>query len=67
MTIKIDEPRKAGASPAVAKGPRRGIAGSPGHDQIAARAKTIWQSKGRPEGKDLENWNEAETQLRKAQ
>ncbi len=36
----------------------------PTHDQIAARAKAIWQAKGCPAGKDEENWREAEEQLR---
>jgi hypothetical protein len=36
----------------------------PTHEQIAARAKAIWQSKGCPSGKDEENWREAEEQLR---
>ncbi len=36
----------------------------PTHDQIAARAKAIWQSKGCPTGKDEENWREAEELLR---
>jgi hypothetical protein len=34
------------------------------HDLIAARAKTIWQSKGWPADQDVQNWLEAETQLR---
>jgi hypothetical protein len=36
----------------------------PTHEQIAARAKAIWQAKGCPAGKDDENWREAEEQLR---
>lgn len=35
------------------------------HEQIAARAKAIWQAKGCNSGKDLQNWLEAEAQLKK--
>jgi hypothetical protein len=34
------------------------------HDQIAQRAKTIWQARGCPLGQDQQNWLEAEKQLR---
>ncbi len=37
----------------------------PTHDEIAARARAIWQAKGCPAGKDEENWREAEVQLRR--
>ena len=47
---------------------RRGTGGTtksaPTHDQIADRARAIWQSKGWPAGRDEENWREAEAQLR---
>ncbi|MCE5278495.1 MAG: DUF2934 domain-containing protein [Planctomycetaceae bacterium] len=33
-------------------------------EQIAQRAKAIWQAKGCQVGQDLENWFEAETQLK---
>ncbi|MCE5326775.1 MAG: DUF2934 domain-containing protein [Planctomycetaceae bacterium] len=33
-------------------------------DQIAERAKSIWQAKGCKVGQDLENWFEAEQQLK---
>jgi hypothetical protein len=33
-------------------------------DVIAARAYTIWEQKGRPQGSDLENWLLAESQLK---
>ena len=36
------------------------------HDQIAKRAYEIWVAKGRPQGKDLENWQQAERELRGA-
>jgi hypothetical protein len=35
-----------------------------GHEQIAERAKTIWEQKGRVTGQDQVNWCEAEAQLR---
>ena len=34
------------------------------HDQIAQRAKAIWQAKGCPAGRVVQNWNEAEAQLK---
>jgi hypothetical protein len=33
-------------------------------DKIAARAYEIWVRKGRPNGADLENWTQAEAELR---
>jgi hypothetical protein len=35
----------------------------PTHDQVAQRAKSIWQAKGCPPGQDQQNWLEAEKQL----
>jgi hypothetical protein len=35
------------------------------HDQIAERAKSIWQKKGCPSGQDQKIWHEAEAQLKK--
>ena len=35
----------------------------PTHDEIAARAVQIYTKKGRPEGRDMENWLEAEAEL----
>ncbi|MFA9476913.1 DUF2934 domain-containing protein [Phycisphaerales bacterium AB-hyl4] len=34
-----------------------------GHEQIAAKAYEIWESKGRPLGTDEQNWQEAEAAL----
>ena len=34
------------------------------HDKIAARAAEIWDRKGRPHGQDVQNWMEAEAELR---
>lgn len=36
----------------------------PTQEQIAALAHAIWIDRGRPEGRDLDNWLEAERQLR---
>jgi DUF2934 family protein len=36
----------------------------PSFDEISARAYDLWQSQGRPEGRERENWIEAERQLR---
>ena len=35
----------------------------PTHDMIAKRAYEIWVAKGKPVGKDLENWQQAEREL----
>ena len=34
------------------------------HDKIEARAYEIWVRKGKPHGQDLQNWVEAEAELR---
>jgi hypothetical protein len=36
----------------------------PTHEQITALAHQIWLERGQPEGRDLDNWLEAERQLR---
>lgn len=36
----------------------------PTHEQIAALAHAIWIDRGRPEGRELDNWLEAERQLK---
>lgn len=55
--------RKATGEPIVT--PAAAVAPTtPTHDQISARAYQIWVEKGRPCGKDHENWVEAEAQLR---
>jgi hypothetical protein len=35
----------------------------PSYEEIAARAYDVWVARGRPEGRDQENWAEAERQL----
>jgi hypothetical protein len=42
--------------------PRR----TPTFDEICRRAYQIWETEGRPEGRDEENWFEAERQLTEA-
>ncbi|HXT13718.1 MAG TPA: DUF2934 domain-containing protein [Candidatus Angelobacter sp.] len=39
---------------------------TPTHEQIARRAYEIFVERGQPEGKDLDHWLEAESQLRAA-
>ena len=34
------------------------------HDQVAERARRIWQERGCPHGEDERNWREAEKQLK---
>jgi len=34
------------------------------HEQIARRARAIWEAKGRPTGQDERIWHEAEAQLK---
>ena len=33
------------------------------HDLIASRARQIWEASGRPTGRDLENWLQAEREI----
>jgi hypothetical protein len=43
---------------------------TPTHDEISARAHRIYETQGRPDGKSMEHWLQAEAQLnaeRKAQ
>ena len=35
----------------------------PSHDEIARRAYAIFEQQGRPEGREMEHWLEAEAQL----
>lgn len=36
----------------------------PTHDEIALCARAIWELEGRPQGRDLEHWLQAEARLR---
>jgi hypothetical protein len=38
---------------------------NPEHDEIAGRAYRLWEEQGRPEGRDLELWLEAEAEARR--
>ncbi len=40
--------------------PRR----EPTHDEIALCAMNLWEAEGRPQGRDLEHWLQAEARLR---
>lgn len=37
------------------------------HEEISARARQIWEQRGRPEGQDQSIWHEAERQLRSSE
>ena len=34
------------------------------HEQIAERARKLWQERGQPHGRDVEHWLDAERELR---
>jgi len=51
--------RATSSSPVVAPGRP-----PPSHEQIAALAHAIWIDRGQPEGRELDNWLEAERQLK---
>lgn len=34
------------------------------HEEISKRAREIWEREGRPEGRDMEHWLQAEKELR---
>ena len=38
---------------------------NPSQEEITNRAHTIWVQNGRPDGRDLEHWLQAENELRK--
>ena len=66
-TAAVSPSRKKSAAVAAAEAPaaaatlsRREI----NSDLIAARAYTIWEQQGRPQGNDLQNWLQAESQLK---
>ncbi len=39
----------------------------PTREDIAAAAHATWEQEGRPEGRDVEHWLKAETELRQGQ
>ena len=49
----------ASAAPALRTSPPPKVT----HDMIARKAYEIWERKGRPIGKDLENWQDAQKAL----
>lgn len=53
------------AAVAVAPRPAKVTKAPPTHEQIAVRARLIWEAKGRKPGQDKENWLEAEAQLKR--
>jgi hypothetical protein len=64
------EPARGRKAPAPASSDGQTAAGAghaiaPTHDEIAARAQQVYEKKGRPEGRDTENWLEAEAELRR--
>ncbi|MCC7203591.1 MAG: DUF2934 domain-containing protein [Phycisphaeraceae bacterium] len=65
-TIAVPAPKPAPATPTVApKAPsaKPEVTIKLTHDQIAKQAYMIWLAKGKPEGKDRENWLDAISQL----
>ena len=34
------------------------------HEEISKKAREIWEREGRPEGRDIEHWLQAEAELR---
>ena len=60
LTAVAESPSAAASVAAVAERPRS----VPTHQEIAARARAIWQARGHQAGKDLDYWLEAEAQLR---
>lgn len=44
---------------------KNGASAEPTQEEIASRAYQIYVRKGQPEGHDLENWLEAETELKR--
>jgi hypothetical protein len=72
-TARRSEPTKTSASKARASGPaleepagsgaKAAALAPPSYEEIAARAYDLWVAQGRPEGRDHENWAEAERQL----
>jgi hypothetical protein len=58
-TLNVEPMNKREAQRSTAK-----PASGPSHDEIAARAESLWRQKGCPEGQSTEIWLEAEQQLR---
>src|SRR5687768_11579396 len=58
-TMNSDKPVHASNTPTPTERPRRQIS----HEEIARRAKQIWQKRNQPSGNDEAIWLEAESQL----
>jgi hypothetical protein len=39
------------------------MAATPDHEEIARRARELWEQEGRPEGRHQEHWRQAEQEL----
>jgi hypothetical protein len=60
----VPEPRASRPKPAPAPAPARAAAKAPPtREQVALRARDLWDAAGRPEGRDLEFWYAAERAL----
>jgi len=62
---KTTEARPSGGMEAGAATATVSAKAAPTHDQIAQRAREIWERRGHPQGQDREIWLEAEAQLAK--
>lgn len=63
-TTTIRKPKKATGPGKPRSTKSQSSASSPTYEQIAERAYYIWESRGCPWGQSLENWLEAERQLK---
>ena len=63
-TTTISKPKKAAAPRKLRSTRSPATPGNPSYEQIAERAYYIWESRGCPWGQSLEDWLEAEKQLK---
>jgi hypothetical protein len=63
-STKILTPRGTAGAMKARPAKKPAAAKIPAHEYVRVGAYFIWQSKGCPAGKDLENWLEAEAQFR---
>jgi len=64
-TTETRAKRGKGAKVEPLRPPEMQQAGIPTHEQIAQRAREIWERHGRPHGEDVKNWREAEEELKR--
>ena len=64
MAPSADALAERSPDPARAPAPAAVVVADPTYEEIAARAYELWLAQGRPEGREGENWIEAERQLR---